>query len=154
MLTVLSRLLLICLLVLGISSARAQERVTPEEAQAKIAIAVAALKSEGPAAYAKFSDRNGGFVDRDFYVVVFDRHGKCLAHGFNAALIGQDMWEIQDPDGVKFVQEFWKVVETHPDDGMVRFRFTNPVTKKIEAKAMLVRKVGDVVLVAGYYPKA
>lgn len=130
------------------------ERGTKEEAQALVARALEELQKVGPeAAYKEFSDTKGAFVDRDLYLIVFDRKGTILAHGANNALINKNLWDVADPDGVYFVREFWKKIEASPEGGWVNFKFTNPVTKKIAKKEMWVRRGNDnIIVIAGIYP--
>src|SRR5689334_10527632 len=72
--------------------ARAAEVGTIDEARALLARAVTAIKTEGKdAAFAKFNDAKGTFVDRDLYVFVFKLDGTTLAHGGNPALVGRDV---------------------------------------------------------------
>ena len=130
-----------------------EERGTKEEAQALVDRALEELSKVGPeVAYKEFSDIKGSFVDRDLYLIVFDRKGKILAHGANNALINANLWDVTDPDGVYFVQEFWKVAEKSPEGGWVNFKFTHPKTKKIAKKVMWVRRAGEVIVIAGAYP--
>jgi len=129
----------------------AAEHGTREEAMAMVARAVALLQAEGDAALAKLSDKAGSFVDRDLYIVVFDPSVTIRAHGFNNRLIGVNMTESRDPDGVPFAQLIVKSGQSSPDGGWVNFKFTNPVTRKIEPKAMYVRRVGDYTVCCGVY---
>lgn len=141
-------------LLLAGQAIAAGERGTKDEAKALVDRAVLQLGKDGAAAYPVFSEAKGAFVDRDLYLVVFDKKGNILAHGANKALVGVNLWDAEDPDGVKFVREFWKTAEAAADGaGWVNFKFTHPQTKKIEKKIMFVRKTGDVVIVAGAYPE-
>lgn len=125
------------------------EFATKEEAVAMVKKAAALVKQEGEKAYASF-DAKGGYADRDLYVVVYKLDGKVLAHGANAKLIGKDMSDAQDVDGKYYIKdrlalaakqaEFWQ-----------DYKFTNPVSKKIEPKQMYCEKHGDVAVCAGVY---
>lgn len=131
-------------------------RGTKEEAQALVERALIEFQKVGPAeAYREFSDKKGRFVDRDLYLIVFNRQGLILAHGANEKLIGVNLWDVTDPDGVYFVREFWKKIEAEPQGGWVNFKFTHPITKKIEKKVMWVRRASpDIIIIAGAYPAA
>ena len=142
-------LLAICLAVAG--QAKAADHGSREEAVAMVDRAAAAIKSNGPAALEKFSDKSGSFVDRDLYVAVFDGTGTVLAHGGNPALVGVNLLDAKDPDGVPFVQNILKSAQESPDGAWVKFKFTNPVSKKIEQKSMYVRKVNDYIVNCGVY---
>lgn len=113
--------------------------------------AISLLEAEGDAALPKLSDRQGRFVDRDLYIVVFDPSVTIRAHGFNNRLIGVNMTESRDPDGVPFGQLIVRSGQTSPDGGWVNFKFTNPVTRKIEPKAMFVRRTGTYIVCCGVY---
>ncbi|MBV9077819.1 MAG: cache domain-containing protein [Methylobacteriaceae bacterium] len=138
-------------LVLAALPAGAEERGTKGEAIAMAERAVALVKSKGPDAFPALSDKAGGFVDRDLYVVVFDQTGKVQAHGANNALVGVNLMNAKDPDGVPFVANILKSAAASPNGGWVPFKFTNPVSKKIERKAQYVLSVGEYALAVGVY---
>lgn len=143
--------LLTSILMMGAAQA-AGDRGTKDEAKALVEKAVAVYQKEGEAAYAKFSDTKGEFVDRDLYIIAFNKAGDILAHGANKALIGVPMIDVKDPDGVFFVREFWKTANASPDGtGWVNFKFTRPGSGTIEKKEMYVKKVGEVIIIAGAY---
>jgi hypothetical protein len=124
---------------------------TPEEAQAMADKAAALVAAEGEKAFPKFEDPNGEFHQGELYVVVIDRQG-VVRSTLNQKLIGVNMWEATDPDGVKFTQQSWKSTEQSPT-AWVSYKFTNPVSKKIEPKKAWVHRVGDYVVQTGVYVK-
>ncbi|MDZ4165698.1 MAG: cache domain-containing protein [Smithellaceae bacterium] len=129
----------------------ASEFGTKAEAEALVKKAVAYLKAQGKdKAFAEISNPKGRFIDRDLYVVVYDMKGTCVAHGFNQKMIGKDLIDMKDPDGKEFVKERVEFGKTK-DKFWQDYKFTNPVTKKIEQKAMYMEKVGDVLVGAGAY---
>ena len=67
----------------------------------------------------------------------------------NPKLVGMNMWESADPDGVKFTQAAIKIGET-TGSGWQNYRFTNPVSKKIEPKQTWVQKAGEFVTLCGF----
>ena len=75
-----------------------------------------------------------------------------LSHGANAKLIGKDMTEAQDVDGKYYVKERLalaaKKVEFWQD-----YKFTNPVTKKVEPKQMFCHPLPDTIVCGGVYKK-
>ncbi len=135
--------------VLAAGFAQANAAGTPEQAQALAEKAAALVKAEGDKAFAKLSDPNGGYVQGDLYVTVIDRQGVVHAN-INQKVIGVNMWEAKDPDGVMFTQELWKVVASS-DTGWTRYKYVNPSTKKIEPKKAWVHKIGDYVVLCGAY---
>src|SRR6185312_11229064 len=88
------------------AAADAADRATKDEAVAMVKKAVSYIKSSGAEkAYTEITDRKGQFVDRDLYIVVYRLDGHVLAHGGNAKLVGQDLADSQDVDGVYYVRD-------------------------------------------------
>ncbi len=124
-----------------------------DEAQAMVKKAVAHVKTAGAEkAYADFSDKKGSFVDRDLYVVVYGLDGKCLAHGANAKQIGRDLIDLTDIDGKYFVKERVALARSKPAGFWQEYKFTNPVSKKVEPKVMYCEKLGATAVCGGVYP--
>jgi signal transduction histidine kinase len=138
------------LLCIGTAFAAA-ERGTPDEAKVLAMKAVALLEAQGDKAFDVIDDRNGPLVDRDLYITVTDRQGVMRASGWNKNLIGTNSWEAEDPDGKKFVQEFWKTVANDSHEGWLTYKFVDPVTKKIAQKRTFLHQVGDYVVTCGSY---
>jgi cytochrome c len=111
--------------------------------------AVALIAAEGEKAFPLLSDPKGEYVKDDMYVVVLDHQGVVRAN-VNSKLIGVNMWEATDPDGVKFSQEAIKIGDT-AGSGWQKYRFTNPLSKKLEPKQAWVQKAGDFVTMCGFY---
>jgi len=130
----------------AVTSARASD---PEDAKAMAEKAVALFKVEGEKAFAKFSDPNGEFVKGDIYITVLDKQGVVRAN-IKPNIIGVNMWEATDPDGVKFSQLSWKSTE-NSETAWISFKNVNPVTKKIEPKRTWVHRVGDYIIQSGVY---
>jgi len=124
---------------------------TPEEAQAMADKAAALIAAQGDKAFPAISDPNGEFHKGELYVVVIDRQGVVRAH-INSKLVGVNMWESADPDGVKFTQQSWKSTDQSPT-AWISYKFTNPETKRIEPKKAWVHRVGDYVVQSGVYVK-
>jgi hypothetical protein len=126
---------------------------TPAEAEAMVKKAVEFIKGNGKdRAFAEFTGQKGGFVDRDLYITVYDLNGKCLAHGANAKMVGKDLIGLTDPDGKAFVKERMEMAK-NKDKFWQDYKFTNPVSKKIEPKSMYCEKFGDVIVACGVYKK-
>ena len=122
---------------------------TPEEAQAMADKAAALVKAEGEKAFPKISDQNGEFVKGDLFVTVIDKQGVVRANQ-NSRLVGVNMWEATDPDGVKITQLSWTATEKS-NTAWITFKFTNQASKKIEPKKTWVHRVGDYVVQSGVY---
>jgi signal transduction histidine kinase len=76
--------------------------------------------------------------------------GTIIAHPKNPKLIGKDLINVPDPDGKMFRKEIVVVAKTK-GTGWVDYKYTNPETKKIEAKTTYVVKVGEMILCCGTY---
>ena len=138
---------------LGMSAASfAAERGTIDEAVALVQKAKAYIKANGnEKAYAEFSNQKGQFIDRDLYIFVFDKKGNTLAHGGNPRLIGKNLYELKDVNGVYSTQALLDVAQK--GGGKVNFKFLNPQTKAIEAKTGYAEISGDVMIGSGAYVK-
>ncbi len=143
------------LIALGISMqgsrATAAENATKDQAVAMVKKGVAFIKANGAEkGYAAISDKKGQFQDRDLYLVVYGLDGKCLAHGANEKQIGRDLIDMKDIDGKPFIKErvdMAKAKGTFWQD----YKFTNPVTKKIEPKQMYCEKLNETIVCGGVY---
>jgi cytochrome c len=138
-------------LLAGTTLALAAQHATKDEAVAMVNKAVAAIKAEGvDKAYAEISTKGGKFSHLDLYVVVYGLDGKVLAHGANQKLIGKQMIEATDVDGVYFVKERVKLARekgTFWQD----YKFVNPVTKKIAPKQMYCERLNETAVCGGVY---
>jgi signal transduction histidine kinase len=125
----------------AISAAAADEgRGTKDEAKALLDKAVAHVNAVGTdKAFADFTNKEGGFVDRDLYVYCFDMEGKAVAHGGNPGLIGKNLMGMKDPDGIEPVKESIHIVQAS-GAGTLDFKWPNPISKKIEAKSAFLSK--------------
>jgi signal transduction histidine kinase len=126
---------------------------TKDEAVAMVKKGVAFLKANGAdKAYAEISNAKGSFVDRDLYLVAYTLEGKCVAHGANPKQVGRDLLELTDIDGKFFVKDRVAMVKAKPAGAWQEYKFTNPVSKKIEPKVMYCEKAGEVAICGGVYP--
>ena len=131
----------------------AAEFGTPAEAEALVKKAVAEIKASGKdKAFAEINNTKGKFTDRDLYVFVYDMNGKCVAHGFNQKMIGKDLVDMKDPDGKFYVKERIEISKTK-GKGWQDYKFTNPVSKKVENKTAYIEKVDDLIVGSGAYKK-
>lgn len=129
----------------------AAELRTKAEAVALVKKAVAYINANGKEeAFAEISNPNGQFVDRELYIFVYDLNGQCMAHGLNQKMIGKVLIDLTDPDGKKFNKELIEVAKSK-GKGWVDFKFTNPLTKKIQDKTGYVELCQDVVIGSGIY---
>jgi len=140
---------IICLLTTSFVSAA--EKGTAKEAQDLVAKAIAYYKDNGKdKAFAAISDPKGQFVKKDLYIFVTDFNGVMLAHGANKALVGKNLIELKDSNGKQFMKEMTQGAKTK-GKGWQDYNWTNPVTKKIEAKSSYYVKEGDMYFGCGIY---
>ena len=126
---------------------------TAAEAEAMVKKAIQFIKTEGKEkAFAEFSNPKGKFVDRDLYIFVYDMDGKVVAHGFNQKMIGKDLLEMKDSDGKYFVKERVEIVKTK-GKGWQDYKFTDPITKKIEPKTAYVERIENLIVGCGIYKR-
>jgi cytochrome c len=123
------------------------------DAKALIEKGVAFYKANGKdKAFAEFSNPKGQFTKGDLYIFVVDSKGNVFAHGGNAKLVGKDMSELKDADGKFFMKEIIKTAN-EKGKGWVDYKWTNPVTKKVDDKTTCVEKVDGYVFGCGVYKK-
>ena len=126
---------------------------TAAEAEAMAKKAVQLIKTEGKErAFIEINNPKGKFVDRDLYIFVYDTAGKCVAHGFNPKMIGKDLLEMKDKDGKYFVKERIEIAKTK-GKGWQDYKFTDPITKRIEPKSAYVERIEDVIVGCGIYKR-
>jgi len=146
-------MVLVCFFLVGSVCAvcAAEKRGTTKEGKAMVDKAVSYLKKNGNnVAYAEFTNPKGKFVDRDLYIFVIDMNGKMIAHGANKALIGKNLIGLKDSEGNAFIEKMVDLAQSK-GNGWVDYKWTNPVSKKIEAKSSYIQRVGDVFVGCGVY---
>ncbi|MBL8287561.1 MAG: cache domain-containing protein [Rubrivivax sp.] len=133
-------------------AAHAASNASKEEALAMVKKGIAFIKTNGiDKGYAEISNKSGAFVDRDLYLVVYGLDGKCLAHGANPKQIGKDLIDLTDIDGKYFVKERVTLARSQPAGFWQDYKFTNPVSKKVEPKTMYCEKLGETAVCGGVY---
>ncbi|WP_291013851.1 cache domain-containing protein [Hydrogenophaga sp.] len=145
----LSRLLLASLV--SVVSAHAMAAATADDATDMVKKGVSFIKANGgEKGHAEISNKEGQFRKDDLYLVVYGLDGTVRAHGANQKMVGKNLIELKDIDGKPFVKErveLAKAKGTFWQD----YKFTNPVTKKIEPKSMYCEKLDDAVVCGGIY---
>ena len=133
------------------TTAHAQSNATKQEAMAMVKKGVAFIRSAGKdKGYAEISAKGGKFTDRDLYLVVYGLDGTVHAHGANEKMIGKNLIDLKDVDGKPFVKERVELAQT-TGTFWQDYKFTNPVTKKIEPKQMYCEKLDDTAVCGGIY---
>jgi len=146
------RAVVICLfcLFLACFSGHIYAAGTSDEAKAMVGKAATFMKANGKdKAFKEFSEGTQ-FKKDDLYVFVIDMKGITLAHGGNPKLVGKDMSGLKDADGKLFIKDMIDGA-TAKGSGWSDYKWTNPVTKKIDPKSTYFQKVDDVILGCGIY---
>ncbi len=129
----------------------ASEHATKDEAVAMVKKAVIFWKTNGDdKTFAAITGKGGQFHDRDLYLVVYGLDGTVHAHGANEKMVGRNLIEQKDIDGKPFVKERVELAQKQPTFWQ-DYKFTDPVTKKIEPKEMYCERVDTNVLCGGIY---
>ncbi|MCP3715602.1 cache domain-containing protein [Paraburkholderia sp. CNPSo 3281] len=68
----------------------------------------------------------------DGYFFVYDMHGRSLMHPREAALVGQDLWNLRDPQGALTIQQL--IAAAQRGGGYVRYMWHRPSTGKLAPK--------------------
>lgn len=145
---------LIAGLVLALVQAAAakEEFASAKEAEAMVGKAVAAIKANAQKTYDEITKKDGKWVDRDLYVVVYDLHGVVVAHGANDKMVGKDLIDLKDPDGKAFVKERVEMAKAKGKFWQ-DYKFSDPITKKALPKQMYCEKLNDTAVCAGIYKR-
>ena len=127
------------------------EFATANEAQAMVKMGVTYIKENGKdKGYAEISNKQGRFIDRDLYLVVYGLDGVVRAHGANEKMVGKNLIDLKDVDGKEFVRERVELGKSKPNFWQ-DYKFTDPVTRKIVPKSMYCERLDDTVVCGGIY---
>lgn len=134
--------------IVFVQSAGAADYATPQEAEAMVARAVAAIKADPQKTFAEINARR--WIDRDLYPSVHDLSGKMIAHGTNPKMLGKDLIELKDVDGKPYMRER---IELARSKGKFwhEYKFLDPATQQILPKRMYCEKADVYVVCAGVY---
>ena len=122
-----------------------------DEAKALVKKAVASIKENGKEkAFAEISNPAGKFVKGELYIFVLDSKATMMAHGSNQKLIGKNLLEMKDADGAYFNKDLLDVAKKG-GGWSKEYKWTNPVSKKIEPKIAYVEPVGELAVGCGIY---
>jgi len=147
------RICLIAAMLGAAPVAAAADLVTKPEAEAMVKKALAYLKSNGrDKTFVEVDKKDGQFVDRDLYLVVYGNDGVVRAHGANAKMVGKNLMELKDVDGKAFVRERVEMAKKKAPFWQ-DYKFNNPVSGKIEPKTMYCIPEEDLILCGGVYLK-
>ena len=124
---------------------------TRDEAVAMVKKGVAYIKANGrEKGYEEITSKDGQFRDRDLYLVVYGLDGMVWAHGANPKMVGRVLIDLRDIDGKEFVRERVQLAQTQPNFWQ-DYKFTDPLTRKVEPKQMYCERLDDTVVCGGIY---
>ena len=140
------------LMTAGAFNAQAKDAgATAAEATAMVKKGVAFIKANGKdKGFSEISTKGGQFSDRDLYLTVYGIDGTVRAHGANEKMIGKNLIGLKDIDGKAFVKERVELAQAKPSFWQ-DYKFTNPVSKKVEPKSMYCEKLDDSIVCGGIY---
>ncbi len=127
------------------------ENATAKEAEAMVKKGVAYIKANGnEKGYAEINSKTGQFRDRDLYLTVFGFEGKTRAHAVNEKMVGKTLIDFKDTDGKEFYRERLELAKSKGTFWQ-DYKYTNPVTKKVEQKSAYCERLEDAVICGGIY---
>ena len=141
----------------AVTGAEAVAAVDPgvrAEVEGFVAEAKAYAEANGEeAALATFTEPGGPFHRGELYIYAYNYDGKVIAHGGDASLVGQNLMDMTDPNGVKVIQELSALAES--GSGWLEYTWPNPAAGNAEQlKLGYVEKVNDTwFLGSGIYPQ-
>lgn len=122
-----------------------------ERAMALVRQGIAHLRQHGPKkAFADFNRRDGGFVEGDCYLLVFDKSCFMHANGGDPTLAGRNHADFRDVDGKLMTRECIEVARSR-GNGWVDYRWNNPKVGRVQRKSTFVERAGDYVIGCGVY---
>jgi signal transduction histidine kinase len=158
LLSVIALLAILVLSIIGCGNNKSQTNQEPapptkEEVVSFVNEAVEYAKVNGKEkALAEFTDQNGPFVQGELYIYAYDYTGTVIAHGGNPSLVGQNLYNMQDANGVKVIQELINLARQ--GGGWLSYLWDNPVTGQNEPKLGYAIAVDDTWwLGSGTYPQ-
>ena len=123
---------------------------TAAQARAMLDRAVIALKANRTTAIANFNKADGGFRDRDLYVVCFDAtSGMVLTH-VDPKQLGHDVRTMKQPDGKPFGMMIFNAAKVG-SVATVDYEYPRPGDAAHRAKQSYVTRVGNDACLVGYY---
>lgn len=127
------------------------EKATKDEAVAMVKKGITYIKANGKEkGYAEITSKQSQFRDRDLYLVVYGLDGVVRAHGQNPKMVDKNLISLKDIDGKEFVKERVELGKANASFWQ-DYKFTNPMTKKIEPKQMYCERLDDTVVCGGIY---
>ena len=103
------------------------------------------------AMFSLVSNPNGPFIKGDIYMFVYTLEGICVAHGNNAALIGQNLIDLQDTRGKPVIRTLIDIAKTK-GKGWAEYYWRNEHKRAYVEKIVDPKTNTEYLVSAGYYP--
>jgi signal transduction histidine kinase len=129
------------------SAAFASDYGSPEEAQAMLERAVAAMESDQDAALSAFVAGEADYKENDLYVYCGGPDGNFSAH---PSLVGKSLKDLKDKAGNPLGEEIYANAKTG-EIAEVSYMWPRPGEEEPVEKVAYVTMVGDQICAVGYY---
>ena len=103
------------------------------------------------ATFSLISNPNGPFIKGDIYMFAYTMRGINVAHGQSAALIGQDLIDLQDSRGTPVIKDLIQVAQAK-GEGWTEYYWRNEFKKSYVQKVVDPKTHEEFIISAGYYP--
>jgi NitT/TauT family transport system substrate-binding protein len=138
-------LVLLATLLPTVPAAASGDLPTRDEVTGFVARAVAYAREHGrDAALAAYTDPDGGFVDGQLYIYAYDFDGTVLAHGGDPGLVGRNLIDLTDTNGVHVIRELARIARSDAGSGWLHYTWPDPLNGDLPAsKVGYVERVDD-----------
>jgi signal transduction histidine kinase len=114
--------------------------------------AVAYYKEHGrEKALVEFNNQKGQFVKDELYLFVYDGKGVNLAHGQNPKMVGKNLLEMRDADGLYLIKKVIEIGDSKAGYGWQKYRWPNSLSHNVEPKQSYTERVDDIYISCGIY---
>ncbi|MBA3954458.1 cache domain-containing protein [Candidatus Dependentiae bacterium] len=118
-----------------------------------VKMAVAYFNQNGKeATFALINNPTGPFVKGDIYMFAYDFKGICVAHGNNAALVGQNLIDQVDSRGKAITKALITTARTRKGSGWVDYTWLNDYKRAYVERVVDPKTKKPYLISAGYYP--
>ena len=133
--------------------ALAAEHGTEAEARALVGKVVAQMKADGvDKTLAALNTRAPGLEQGDLFVFVYDYAGNMLAMGPNRKMVGKNLIDMKDVDGMPLAKGMIDMVKAKSKGWYGPYKFSNPKSSTYEyKKAWCEQAVGETLACSGVY---
>lgn len=119
---------------------------TADEALAMVQKARKHIQAVGlEAALRDFHQPNGGFIDRDLFIVIFDRAGTYVAQGAKPEFRGRRLHDMPGVDAEQLMQQASRAAQA--GGGWIEYSVLNPSTGAVQDKVSYFDQCGDGLLI-------